>query len=245
MEHGLRSIELGRIGRLLQLRKSRQVELERLQLGRGGLIDVAGDVAGEHDLQHADDGSGQVVLDRQQVFPVAVIGLRPDPIARIGVDELRGHAQVIALPAHTALQDVAHSEGMGDLADVAGTPLEGVGRGLRRNPDAGYACQAARQLLGQAVREILIAAAWTDVDERQYGDRLWLLDDDGGLRARAAREPRQPARMSQGVRCRPDGSAQQHDSCREDERVPPERAATDRLWEDCLAPRFLRWSRGH
>src|SRR6185369_16097157 len=66
-------------------------------------------------LQRSDDGLGDFILDREDVFEHPVIALGPDVVPGVGVDQLAGDAHALARLAHAALEDVACAKLGSDL----------------------------------------------------------------------------------------------------------------------------------
>ena len=71
----------------------------------------------QRDLQRTDDGTGDVVLNLEDVVDLAVVGLGPDVEAVVGTDELRRYAQDVAGLAHAAFEYVGDAERLGDIGD--------------------------------------------------------------------------------------------------------------------------------
>ena len=64
--------------------------------------------AGQLRLDGGDDGMGQLVLDGEDVFQVAVIALGPDMLVLSSIDQLGGHPHPLARTPDTSFQDIAH-----------------------------------------------------------------------------------------------------------------------------------------
>jgi len=109
-------------------------------------------------LEGGHDGTGDLVLYNEDVDQLPVVGLGPEVIALVGLDELGGDAHAVAGPAHASLQDVADAELTGDVAGIRVAPLEREGRGARRDLESGHLRQQVEQQKDdiQAARNIPI-----------------------------------------------------------------------------------------
>jgi hypothetical protein len=56
--------------------------------------------------RHCD---GDFVLDREDLIDITIVAFRPDVIACLRVNKLRGNANPVATSAHTAFDHVAHA----------------------------------------------------------------------------------------------------------------------------------------
>ena len=70
------------------------------------------------------DGSGDIVLNFENVIDPTVVSLRPDLTPVFDVHKLDRNTQAIAAPSNTALEHLAHAQLTPNLANVAGLPLE-------------------------------------------------------------------------------------------------------------------------
>ncbi len=68
-------------------------------------------------LQRRNDRTGDFVLYLEDVIQLPVIGLRPEVIAVVRPNQLRGNAQRLARLAHATFQHVRDAERSGDLGD--------------------------------------------------------------------------------------------------------------------------------
>ena len=117
---------------------------------------------------------GDLILDREDVLVVAVVGLRPEVIAVVGSDQLRGDADALARAAHAPLEQVRHPQLLGDGRDVVAAALEVEGRGARRHPQVRHLREQVEQLLGETVGEVLLVPVLAHVGEGQHRDGfLW------------------------------------------------------------------------
>ena len=129
-----------------------------------------GRIRGKPHLQRGRDGPGDLVLNREHVFHVAVKSLRPDVAAVVSGDQLAGDADAVAGLADTAFEDVRHTESLGDLANVGVLALEGEGGGTGDDAQIGDVRQHVDDLFGQAVAEVFLLLVAAHVGEGEHGD---------------------------------------------------------------------------
>ncbi len=79
-------------------------------------------------LDGGDDGVGDLVLYRENVFQLVVVTLRPEVSAGSNVTELHGNSHAVAALAYAAVDDIADAEFLGDLLQGYGFALVGEGR---------------------------------------------------------------------------------------------------------------------
>ena len=128
----------------------------------------------EHDVERARDVLGDVFLDVEQGFGLAVVGLRPEMKTILCPDELRRNAQVVPYPAHRALDDVRDAEPARNLADIDVRVLEFETRCARRDLELGQSRERVKDLFRQAVGKPLLVLSLRQVGKRQDRDRLVL-----------------------------------------------------------------------
>ena len=102
-----------------------------------------------------------------------VVELRLDAVgphlpARLRVDELARHHQLVAGGAHAALHRVAHAELAADGLDRDVRGLVGGGRAARDHEQGREAAERGRQVLGEALGEEGAVAVRGEVAERQH-----------------------------------------------------------------------------
>jgi len=132
------------------------------------------------DAERAADRPRDLVLNREDIFRLAVEALRPEEKAVGDVDELGGDPETGARPAHAPLEDgAADLEPAADLPGILGPALEGEARGARDHVQPAYFGERVDQLVGHPVGEVLVIRGWAQVGEWQYGDRG--LDSAGRL----------------------------------------------------------------
>src|SRR5262249_12795434 len=90
------------LGALRQPGTGAQVELIRLEIPGGGLLRHAVHRAVERASDRLHDGAGELILEREQVAEIAVVGLRPEVIAALSVDELHCETDAISGTAYAA-----------------------------------------------------------------------------------------------------------------------------------------------
>src|SRR6185369_2299106 len=143
----------------------------RLALGalpRGGL---------DAPRQYCDDRRSHRVLDREDVFQVAIVTLGPHMPVGLCVDQLYGDAHAVAGPSHAAFDDVLHPEVLGDLPHVDRLAFEFEGGVARDHEQIVKARQVGQDVLGQTVGEELLLRHTAHVGERQHDDRRLDLGD--------------------------------------------------------------------
>ena len=118
-----------------------------------------------------------VVLHREDVLQLAVVGLRPQ--VRVGrrLNELRGDSNVLAGLAHAAFEDGRHVELLRDRRDVHILALEVERRGAGHHPQAADLRQHVQEFLGKTVGEVFLVLLRAQVRERQHRDRRHVLVD--------------------------------------------------------------------
>jgi len=74
---------------------------------------------------------GDFILQSENIGQFAVVAIRPDMVARGGVNELRRDTHAVAALADTAFQDVTHAELTRSSFHIDGLALVGEGRVAR------------------------------------------------------------------------------------------------------------------
>ena len=116
--------------------------------------------------QARDHGRDDLVLDGEDVVHLPLEAVGPDVIALAGVDELGGYTQAVPGSPNAALHDVGDAQACTDVTHIETLPLEGeCGRACRdaKRPDAS---ERVRQLLRDAVGEVLALGLGAHVLER-------------------------------------------------------------------------------
>jgi hypothetical protein len=122
-------------------------------------------------LDGRDHAFRDVVLNGKDVLELAIIARGPDMLACLRVDQLRGDADASGRRLDAALQDVAHAELTGDLPDVDGLALEGKARVPGDHEQPAQTRERRGDLLGDAVRQVIVAQIAAHIVERQHRDR--------------------------------------------------------------------------
>ena len=107
-----------RVGLLERLGGALPSELDGLQVQRVGLGIGRAHLrrrAEQRDLELLDHVGRDLVLDREDVVELAVVGLRPQVRVGAGVDQLRGDPHRVAGLAHRAFEHVRHVQRARDL----------------------------------------------------------------------------------------------------------------------------------
>ena len=113
----------------------------------------------EMDTEGRHDRAGDLVLDREHVLQLAIVGVRPLLRVVACVDELRRNPQAIARLPHASFEDPADPQLRGDVWYVRRGALEGEGGRARRDAKALEPAQSIDQLLGHAVGENSLAGS--------------------------------------------------------------------------------------
>jgi hypothetical protein len=119
-------------------------------------------------LDCADDMLRDIVLHGEQIFQHAVVAVRPDMLAGLGLDQLTGDADTPLRDAHTALEHVANAEIARDLAHVGRLVLVDEGRVAGDDEQPAEPCKSGDDVLGQAVGEEVVLGIPAHIDERQH-----------------------------------------------------------------------------
>jgi hypothetical protein len=122
--------------------------------------------------QRGRDTLGDLVLDGEDIFELAVVALRPALIAVLDVDQLHVDPEAIAGLAHAALENRGDTQAPSHGADVHSRPTELERRAAGGDAEPIDVGQRVDQLLGEAVTEIVLVAGRAQVGKRQDRDRL-------------------------------------------------------------------------
>jgi hypothetical protein len=99
---------------------------------------------------------------------------------RIGLDQLRGDAHVLAGAAHAALEHGTDAELSRDGRDIDFLALEHERRSTRGNFQLRQFGQQVENFLGNAVAEIFVLRIPAHVDEGQHGNTAAIIVGFGG-----------------------------------------------------------------
>ncbi len=172
-------------------------DLARLEVIVVG-VDVGRRAAGNDSLQLRSDGGlegagdlcRKLLLNRENVAELAIVGFGPDMFVGGRADELAGHTHLVAGPPHTALKHIVDSQLLGNLPDG----LRGVA--ILHDRSAGHDVklrderQIGENILLDAIgeeRAVFFLAHVAERENRQRllaGDRLGCPDHDGRRRSR-------------------------------------------------------------
>jgi hypothetical protein len=94
----------------------------------------------------------------------------PEMRASFGIDELRVHTHAGAGVLHRPFEHVAHPKLFSDLLGVDRLALEGEGRVAGDHKGAAQAGEIRRQVLGDAVSEIMLFGIAAQARERKHHD---------------------------------------------------------------------------
>jgi hypothetical protein len=125
-------------------------------------------------LERGGHGAGDLTLDLEHVLDghLPVERLRPQVLIRDRIDQLNVEPHAAARGPDSALDDRAHSELPGDVADRAALVSVRHHRGARRHPEIRYLRELGHQVVVQAEGEGLAVVRAGEVGEREDGDRL-------------------------------------------------------------------------
>ena len=146
-------------------------------------------------VDRGDDLVADLVLERERVLEPAIVALGPDVLVLRRIDELRGHAHAVVDLAYAAFDDVLAAELARDRPRVDLAALVGGGGLPGHDLEARQRLQPRRQVLHDAVGEVLLRRIVAHVRERQH-------DDGAGLDAGRADRPRPKASRRGRGRCR-------------------------------------------
>ena len=107
-------------------------------------------------VQRRDDRADDLVLHGENIVERAIVALRPEVIAGCRVDELGRDPDARAGPPHAAFEDIADTELPTDTPHVAAAVAKLERRVARDDRYLPKARQFRDDVLGDAVREILL-----------------------------------------------------------------------------------------
>src|SRR6185295_19243942 len=112
------------------------------------------------------DGVGDLVLNSENVGQVAIVAFGPHMAAVFAVDELTGDADALAGLAHAPLEQKSYSEFLRRLLHPDRLALVGENGIAGDNAKPGDLGQVSDNVLGEAIREILLLGVAAHVVER-------------------------------------------------------------------------------
>ena len=135
------------------------------------LLDLAGLFARELHRQGLHDLAYDLVLQREDLGPVAIVPFGPEMVPAQRVNELCVHTHEIGFAPDAPFEDVAHPQVLGDLLHLDRlAPV--CPRGVPRDDkDAGELGQVRDQVFRHAVGEVVLRRVVAQVVERQHRDR--------------------------------------------------------------------------
>ena len=121
--------------------------------------------------EDCDNRGYDLVLYRKDLFELAIIALRPTMSSGYGIDQLRGDAQARTGPSYAASEQIAYPQVASNIAHVGRLALV-LEAGITGD-DEQFAepRQRHRDILHDAICEILLLRVGTEVLERQHGNR--------------------------------------------------------------------------
>ena len=115
-----------------------------------------------------DDAPRNIVLHRENVLELRVVGFRPEVPASFGIRQFNIDANAIARPADTASEEIARIEHAPDLGRCDVPTLELIARRFGRNQQVREAAERPDHILGDPVTKVILAGIARQVLERQY-----------------------------------------------------------------------------
>ena len=119
------------------------------------------------------DSLGQFALQAEEIKQFAIEGIRPDVRIRARIDQLDVDAHAISRAPHRAFQNVSHSEGQADLAQVARARFVLANRSPADDFQVGDLGQVREDIILDAIREILILLIVAQIFEWQHRDAFF------------------------------------------------------------------------
>ena len=138
--------------------------------------DLAGGLAAgsEARLDCGDDPVADLVLQGERVLEQAIVALGPDVLVLWRIDELGGHPHAVVDFAYAAFDDVLAAELARDRPRVDLAALVGGGGLAGHDLEARQRLQPRRQVLDDAVGEVLLRRIVAHIREGQDDDRAGL-----------------------------------------------------------------------
>ena len=122
-------------------------------------------------LDRRHHGLRDLVLHGEHIRQIAVVALGPEVTAGSDIVQLRGDADMVAILAHGALDDIADAEFLADLLQVHRLALVDEGGVAGDHIEPAQLRQRGDDVLADAFGEIFLLGFAGDVGERQHGDR--------------------------------------------------------------------------
>src|SRR5688500_16309618 len=148
-----------------------QVNLVRLHIRRGYLLDRLLFVFGQHYTQGGDNARCNLILDGENILQLAVITLGPELSVVAGIHELRGEPESLTRFAHASLEHSSNLKLPSDFANVLVLVLESEGRSPRRDLERLDLRKCVDDFLGHPVGERFPLRVGAQIAEWKSGDR--------------------------------------------------------------------------
>ena len=123
-------------------------------------------------FERRGDPQRHIGLDHEDVGQVPVVGLRPEMVVGLGVDELGDDAHPISVAPHAPFEQRRDIQAGSDLAQALLPLLERHHRSARDHGEGADLRQLRDDVLGDPVGEVLVRRVRAQVRERQHRDRL-------------------------------------------------------------------------
>ncbi len=135
------------------------------------LVAEFADLAEQGRFQGACHRRGDVALHSKDILQLAIVGLRPQCAAVIGLDQRRDDAHLSAFFSHRAFEQSRHAEFPPDAGIVVLLLAAKLERGVTADHlQIVHLRERGNQRLGQAVREVVLLGVATLVGQRQHGN---------------------------------------------------------------------------
>ena len=118
------------------------------------------------------NGARDLILEREDVGELAVVGLRPDLKAVCGIDQLRRNAHAPAVLTNASFHDPAHVQRPRDLLDVCLAILEGEGGGARGDAQLGRVGEVVQEFFRDAIGEVFLFRVAAHVHKGEHRDGI-------------------------------------------------------------------------
>ena len=138
-----------------------------------------------------------MILQLEEIGDAFLEPIGPEMRAGLAIDKLRVDAHPVLVALHRAFEDIAHAQFLADLLGVDVLALEGEGGVARDHEAVADAREVGREVLRDAVGEIILAWIAREVREGQHhdgkmrgvGPRCWCIRGDGRRSVRAEEIP--------------------------------------------------------
>src|SRR6266446_1191527 len=146
-------------------------EVARIRIDRPFFLDAATHVRHEFEVQRPRETAGDLVLSYREVSTIGLEPFCPQMRTVFSIDQLHVYPNLVIRPSHAALEDVMYSEFAAEPLQVDGFAFVSK-RGVAGDHEAARnPREIGRQIVGDAVHEILLVWVVRQVREGQYDDR--------------------------------------------------------------------------